>query len=79
MKPLLLWVGMSAVAVAGGVVWAWLLSAIGPTFVWTIAVLLIGVYYGRRARTESDRNFTLFVTASILGIVLAAAILNALG
>ncbi len=79
MKPLLLWVGVPAAAVVGGIVWAWLLNAIGPTYVWSIGVILIGVYCGWRARTESDKSFTLFVTASILGIVLVAALLNAVG
>jgi 4-hydroxybenzoate polyprenyltransferase len=79
MEPLLWWVGVPAAAAAVGIMWAWLLGAIGPTYVWSIGVILVGVYYCRRARTESDRNFTLFITVSVLGIVLAAAILNALG
>ncbi len=79
MRPFMLWVGVSAAAVACGIAWAWLLSAIGPTYVWSIGVILIGVYSWHRARAESDRSFTLFVTASVLGIVLAAAILNAVG
>lgn len=79
MKLLLLWVGVPAAAVVGGIVWAWLLSVIGLTYVWSIGVILIGVYYGRRARTESDRDFTLFVTVSVLGVLLAAAMLNAVG
>ncbi len=79
MRPFMLWVGVSAAAVACGIAWAWLLSAIGPTYVWSIGVILIGVYCGWRARTESDKSFSLFVTASILGIVLVAALLNAVG
>lgn len=79
MRPFILWVGAPAAAVACGIAWAWLLGVLGPTYVWSIGVILIGVYCWYRARAESDRSFTLFVTASILGIVLAAALLNAVG
>ncbi len=79
MRLFILWVGVPAAAVAGGIAWAWLLDAIGPTYVWSIGVILIGAYYWCRARTQSDRTTTLTVTASVLGILLAAAILNAVG
>jgi hypothetical protein len=79
MRLFISWVGVLAAAVAGGIAWAWLLGAIGPTYVWSIGVILIGACYWRRARTQSDRTTTLFVTASILAILLAAGILNAAG
>ncbi len=79
MRPFILWVGVPAAAVAGGIAWAWLLGVIGPTYLWSIGVILIGAYYWYRARTQSDRTTTLTVTASVLGILLAAAILNAVG
>jgi membrane protein implicated in regulation of membrane protease activity len=79
MRPFILWVGVPAAAVTGGIVWASLLNAIGPTYVWSIAVVLIGAYYWYRARTQSDRTTTLFITAAVLGILLAAGILNAAG
>jgi ABC-type Mn2+/Zn2+ transport system permease subunit len=79
MRLLLLWVGALAAAVAVGIAWAWLLGVIGPTYVWSIAVILIGVYCWCRARTQSDKSTTLFITASILGILLAAGILNVAG
>ena len=75
----ILWVGVPVAAVTGGIAWAWLLGVIGPTYVWSIGVILVGVYYWCRARTESERITTLTVTASILGILLAAAMLNAVG
>jgi hypothetical protein len=79
MRRFILWVVVPAAAVTGGIAWAWLLSAIGPTYVWSIGVILIGAYYWCQARTQSDRTATLFITASILGILLAAGILNAVG
>jgi hypothetical protein len=79
MRQYILWVGVSTAAVTGGIVWASFLSAIGPTYVWSIAVILIGAYYWCQARTQSDRTTALFITASVLGIVLVAGILNAAG
>ncbi len=79
MRLFIRWVGVPAAAAAGGIVWAWLLGTIGPTYVWSIGVILIGACYWYRARTESDRTTALLVTASILGILLAAGILNAAG